>query len=294
MVNRFQIKLFLLLLIFVHSEHGFTQSEDHNYVLSHVPLLPVNDTAELAQLELSKKQQNLSFYDGEGRVIQKVESGITPNGNDMVQTFIYDQSNRQTIEYLPFPREKETLKSAFTTDPVSKLINFYEQPPDQVASSLYPFVEKEFDNSPANQVIRQGSPGETWKLNGEHSVKSAAYGNKEPVNKWVINGNGECILDGDYPESSLYVKEFHDENGNISREFITKSGKTIQKESFLEDKNVQTCYIYDEKGLLKFVLPPLATAKLIADPKLIYKYEYDERNRMIQKQLPGAEVIEMV
>ncbi|RLD35609.1 MAG: hypothetical protein DRI73_02255, partial [Bacteroidetes bacterium] len=294
MVNKFYIKLLLLLQIIVPFEHGLSQSDDHNYVLSQSPLLPVKDTAELAKLEWNKKQQSLSFYDGEGRIIQKIEPGVTPDGNDMVQTFLYDQANRQTIEYLPFPREKETLKSAFTEDPVSKLIHFYEQPPDQVASSLYPFVEKEFDNSPVNQIIRQGSPGETWKLNGEHSVKSAAYGNREQVNKWVVSGNGECILDGNYPEGSLYVKEFHDENGNISREFITKGGKTILKEFFLEDKKVQTSYIYDEKGLLKFVLPPLATARLSANPKLIYQYEYDDRNRIIQKQLPGAEVIEMV
>lgn len=292
MVDKLQITLILFLFLLIRSV--FSQTEDHNYVISRAPLLPVNDTAALSQLEWNKKQQSVSFYDGEARIIQKVVSGVTPNGNDMVQTFVYDLANRQTTEYLPFPREKTVLKSAYTDDPVSKLIEFYEQAPEQVASSNYPFVEKEFDNSPVNQIIKQGSPGETWKLGGEHSMKSSTYGNKELVSKWIIGSGGECSMDGSYPEGSLFLNETQDENGNISREYRTLGGQVILKESFLENEKVQTRYVYDDKGLLRFVLPPLAVAKNSADPDLIYRYEYDNRNRMIRKKLPGAEVSEMV
>jgi RHS repeat-associated protein len=294
MVNKLHIKLFLLLILFTNLQSGFPQKEDHNYVISCEPLFPVNDTSALSRLEWNKKRQSVSFYDGEARIIQKVESGVTPDGNDMVQTYIYDLANRQTTEYLPFPREKTILKSAFTNEPVSKLIEFYEQAPDQVASSNFPYVEKEFDNSPVNQVIQQGSPGETWKLNGEHTMKNVAYGNKEPVTKWTVNASEECMIDGNYPEGSLFVSETQDENGNISREFSTKNGQTILKESFLDGKKVQTSYVYDDKGLLRYVLPPLAVAKHSPDPNLIYQYEYDMRNRMIRKKLPGAEETEMV
>ena len=90
------------------------------------------------------------------------------------------------------------------------------------------------------------------------------------------------------------MKEISDENKNISREYVDKTGKIILKESLLEEIRVQTYYVYDRKGLLRYVLPPLASAKQIPDQKLIYEYNYDDRNRLIQKKLPGAEEVLMI
>ena len=38
----------------------------------------------------------------------------------------------------------------------------------------------------------------------------------------------------------------------------------------------------------------MASAKQNPDPKLVYEYNYDDRNRMVRKKLPGAEEVFMV
>lgn len=62
-----------------------------------------------------------------------------------------------------------------------------------------------------------------------------------------------------------------------------------------------TYYVYDNRGSLRFVLPPELAASLISgatyaaeDPAFAaygYGYEYDERNRCTAKKLPGADWI---
>ena len=172
---------------------SFCQSSDYNFVKQQVPLQPVSDTTELNQLESKKKLRSVDFLDGEGRVIQTINAGLTPDENDLIQTYVFDIAGRQTINYLPFPRA--TLKNAFVDDPVDKIIQFYEQPSANIASSPFPFVEREFDNSPINEIIKEGAPGETWTLNGEHVATSHTYGNVEPSQRWTVSENGQCIYE---------------------------------------------------------------------------------------------------
>ena len=291
-MHKIILKLCLITVSWYIVSISFCQSSDYNFVKQQVPLQPVSDTTELNQLESKKKLRSVDFLDGEGRVIQTIIAGVTPDENDLIQTYVFDIAGRQTINYLPFPRA--TLKSAFVDDPVDKIIQFYEQPSANVASSTFPFVEIEFDNSPINEIVKEGAPGETWTLNGEHAATSHTYGNIEPITNWAVNENGQCSIKGSYYIGSLLVKETSDENKNISREYIDKTGKTILQETLLEYIRVQTYYVYDKKELLRFVLPPLASAKQNPDPKLIYEYNYDDRNRMVRKKLPGAEEIFIV
>ena len=64
--------------------------------------------------------------------------------------------------------------------------------------------------------------------------------------------------------------------------------------------NGKTYYLYDEFDLLRCVIPPLASVTLAAASKvsfqsseddfkeLCYYYEYDQRQRMVKKNLPGT------
>ncbi|MFJ1288557.1 hypothetical protein, partial [Acinetobacter baumannii] len=62
-----------------------------------------------------------------------------------------------------------------------------------------------------------------------------------------------------------------------------------------------TYYVYDAIGNLRFVIPPKAVATLLSNAtwdltistgslinELCFRYEYDGRNRMIAKKVPGA------
>jgi RHS repeat-associated protein len=64
-----------------------------------------------------------------------------------------------------------------------------------------------------------------------------------------------------------------------------------------------TYYVYDNLNQLRFVIPPKAVAQLLTNNwqltqdiinELCFRYEYDYRNRMIAKKVPGADWVYMV
>src|SRR5699024_5040077 len=63
------------------------------------------------------------------------------------------------------------------------------------------------------------------------------------------------------------------------------------KRSFNNNQAHDTYYVYDDYGNLTYVIPPkVNTADGVSDielTELCYQYRYDNRNRLIEKQLPG-------
>ncbi|MBW7870386.1 MAG: N-acetylmuramoyl-L-alanine amidase [Flavobacteriia bacterium] len=126
----------------------------------------------------------------------------------------------------------------------------------------------------------------------------------------IQKGNYNDDPDYDFYEAgTLYKTITTDENGHKIYEFKDKQGRVILKRSFVTEyplsgrpgpnpptgtnKKADTYYVYDIYGNLAAVIPPLASEK--TDPNatilanLCYIYKYDERNRLIEKKLPGKE-----
>ncbi|MEA1896552.1 MAG: DUF6443 domain-containing protein, partial [Bacteroidota bacterium] len=268
---------------------SFSQDSLYNYVSTSYAILPIHKDINLNELDPSSLMQTTDFYDGHIRLIQKHQHRASPTGKDLVQSYAYDRAGRQTTEYLAFP--VEATKNMFISDPVEKLMQFYEKPPEQVTSTAYPFAEREFDDSPLNRVTRQGAAGVSWQLETAHTISILNTANETAIPKWTLDSGGNCILSGNYPEGSLWMEQKTDENGNISKTYTSKLGKTILVEALLGDTPVQTFYVYDKKGNLTYVLPPMASAGNTANPEYVFKYQYDDRNRVISKKIPGAEEV---
>ncbi|SEL95326.1 RHS repeat domain-containing protein [Parapedobacter koreensis] len=117
-------------------------------------------------------------------------------------------------------------------------------------------------------------------------------------------------VNGTYAENELHVTVTKDENsaaaqetfyGRIftSEEYTDKLGRVVLRRTFNLNNGSQemlsTYYVYDNFGNLTFVLPPginpdngnLPNATQIAN--YAYQYQYDKRNRLVEKQLPGKE-----
>ncbi len=127
-----------------------------------------------------------------------------------------------------------------------------------------------------------------------------------PISGYVVGG-------GYYASGQLQIKSTKDEEGNEVREYTDKLGRVILKKvqaTTSTDLNntthwALTYYIYDDLGNLRFVLPP-ELSKLVhgsADTYPVsttdlsnwaFQYKYDERKRMIEKQVPGAGAVYMV
>jgi len=103
---------------------------------------------------------------------------------------------------------------------------------------------------------------------------------------------------GNYAASQLYLTITKDENwssgkSGTTEEYKDKEGRVVLKRIWeSESVRLSTYYVYDDLGNLSFVLPPGsgadgATPDQTKQDLWCYQYRYDERNRLIEKKVPG-------
>ncbi|MES2063507.1 MAG: DUF6443 domain-containing protein [Bacteroidota bacterium] len=109
-----------------------------------------------------------------------------------------------------------------------------------------------------------------------------------------------------YLAGQLTVTVSKDENwksgrGGTIEEYRDKDGHVLLKRTFTYAggalQQLSTYYVYDDLGNLSFALPPMSgadagitsAANQTALNSLCYQYQYDSRNRLVQKRLPGKE-----
>ena len=275
-------------LLTLGSGNVYAQTSTENYI----------KTVECLEIDCSKKRETVVYFDGLGREKQALQVGGSPTGKTIVTPFEYDGFGRQAKEYLPFP-----ITSAANTI-VSSSANgntFYST----VTGDSSPFSEKTFENSPLNRVLAQSAPGRDWKKGSGNEIEFQYSTNtEEEVYKFGVDNpttNPTLTLNSTYQKGVLYKTVTTDENGQPIQEFKDKEGRVVLKRinipaiSGNSSGDHDTYYVYDIYGNLTFVLPP----KLIDTDhgniisyrnnlaELGYQYFYDEKNRLVEKQLPG-------
>lgn len=123
----------------------------------------------------------------------------------------------------------------------------------------------------------------------------------------LIRGTGTAA---NYAAGQLYVTITRDENWTSGRGGTTEEYKDIEGHVVLKRtfnwvpgatgttgtlQTLSTYYVYDDYGNLAFVLPPKANgdagitsaANQTTLDNVCYQYRYDQRNRLVQKKLPG-------
>jgi hypothetical protein len=109
---------------------------------------------------------------------------------------------------------------------------------------------------------------------------------------------------GNYPTGSLQVVYTRNEDNEVTIEFKDRQDKTVLlrklKNTGSNEDMYDTYYVYDNLGKLSAVLPPLASSGLkkgtISSDLLdayAYLYEYDNRERLKAKKLPGTDWMRM-
>ena len=232
------------------------------------------------------------YYDGLGRPNELVLKKITPDPNpkDLVSYIEYDHFGREFKQWLPAKVEQNNGNFvAFT--------NF-----ETAANSMYsddrPFVETLYENSPLSRVIGQRGAGADW---ANHPSKIAYAANAASEVPYFEVANNQLKRDGFYSANTLFKTVATDEDGKTATEFKDKLGRVVMT---MQSTDHKTCYVYDDFGLLRYVLPPLATDALTLNgtfpdtnsklDEYAYIYKYDERGNQIYKKLPGCEPIFMV
>ena len=251
-------------------------------------------------------QTVVTYFDGLGRPIQKIDQGQSGTGTNIVTHIEYDAYGRAVKDYLPFATGVSTL------DYMSGALgiqNSYYTNPSNGETTTAPFSEKLLEASPLDRVQKQAAPGEAWKMGSGHEIKfeygtnDAEGANAVKLFKADASWNSSSLeytnvvtQNGNYSANTLYLTITKDENwttGNnhTTQEFKDKTGKVVLKRTFNEGNAHETYYVYDQFGNLACVIPPLAEGAIdVATLNgLCYQYRYDNRNRLVAKKLPGKQ-----
>ena len=282
----------LALLIIIPDYPGLlAQTSSMNYVtVENVLVASISNDASLDALAYTQKQKTIWYFDGFGNLIQTNELKATPGGaKDLITGKSYDDFFREYRNYLPYASAMNGAFSTTSTSP-SNWTPYYGATDDD-----YAFSEKKYDRSPLHRLTRQSNPGLTWKIDGGHSnvINYGLNTSADAVRRWVISGSVPASP-GAYAANSLYKTKKTDENGQSTEEFTDFTGKLVLSRRWNSTtEKLSTYYVYDDRNLLRVVIPPLANGDqtLISSGKvdsLCYSYIYDERNRVIEKRMPGA------
>ncbi|MBC7508703.1 MAG: hypothetical protein H7320_08145 [Ferruginibacter sp.] len=196
----------------------------------------------------------------------------------------------------------------------------------------FAYSQTVFEASPLNRVQESFAPGVNWSGTASgltetdrKSVKAKYYFNTEldKVRIWSVsngtqgdfgNYNSATGSEGIYTPGQLYKSITADEKNNQVIEFKDKAGKVILKKVQLTataDNGTGsdypgwlcTYYIYDDLNQLRCVVQPrgvelIAPTWVLTNPSYLaeqcFRYEYDARQRMIMKKVPGAGEVYMV
>ncbi|HLG38195.1 MAG TPA: DUF6443 domain-containing protein, partial [Chitinophagaceae bacterium] len=306
--------------------HGFLSAQVINYIRTWDAAYPQNDPNALNTALLKDVKQATQFFDGLGRPLQTVikQGSFETNGTaiDMVSATVYDAFGREQFKYLPSPANN-TGGNTSISDGLFKSNPFQQQATFMAAQygsqgETWFYSQTNYEASPLNRVEKTMAPGNSW-VGSNRGVEMKYWTNTstDDVKKWnvanVTNSFGTYSINGFYPAGELFKNVTVDEHSKQVIEFKDKEGKAILKKVQLTATTddgtgrdytgwLCTYYIYDDLNNLRCVIQPEGVKAL---PGLswnltsllneqCFRYEYDERNRMVMKKVPGAGEVWMV
>lgn len=272
----------------------------------------IAETASLYALDTNNLAQSIAYADGLGRTFQTVAVGQSPAGGDLVSHNAASRYGVVDSTFLPYATSSRNGSyrqnairgsSAYDSYSSSEQYLFYQNAA-KVAHDTYPYARAAYTNDPTLWVTEQGAPGQDWQTGSTHTVRSEMALNNATTYR-VRYWNTAGLTSANYPDNTVVVSITTDENGNKVRSYTDPRGlpvlKQVQMDETLEGVSapwLETYYIYDELGRIKYILPPKAMKVLGTGTPLdanhasitehIHKFTYDARGRLVEKKVPGA------
>jgi RHS repeat-associated protein len=251
--------------------------------------------------------QQVNYQDGLGRTFQTVSVGQATGQFDVISPVGYGDSGLPDTTYLPYTfagRDGRMHSKALRDLSVyssSEQYQFYQQGTGGLVSDQYPFAITKYKSKPTLTINEQGAPGQDWQP-GSHTVKQTLTLNAASlVHNWKPDGTTAAY----YGAKELLIQQTVDENGNAVKLYSDKAGRTVLKQVQVDETLegvavtfLETYFIYDALGQLKYVLPPKAVSTLGTGAALdanaasvaefIFTFKYDNKGRLTEKKVPGA------
>ena len=285
------------------------QTTTENYTKATTYKVPT--TASITNPTNVQALQQVTYFDGLGRPKQQLANQQSGSGKNIVTPIEYDAFGRQVKDYLPYATTTNSLEYVSTA--TSDIMTFYNSTYSTLTgnpalTTTNPYSEKLLEASPLDRVVKQSDPGNDWAMGANHEIKLNYQTNtagEVKLFKALASYNSATGLytnnltnPSSYDANQLYKTVNIDEdwiiyagNSHTSQEFKDKEGHIILKRQFSGLDSYDTFYIYDQYGNLSYVLPPLANGAIDQNTLdgLCYQYQYDYRNRLGAKKLPGKQ-----
>ncbi len=269
-VNLIPKSITLISLLILNNFGLYSQSLSKNYDLVVNPKIPLT----IAQYESGNFNPNddllesIYYTDGFDRISQILSKRQNPEFKDLVQIHEYDEFNRESKRYFSFFANQDNLNYLINPKTVQNSYYFNKY------NDLTPFSEKKFDESPLNRVVEVSKGGDLWSINATNSHTDKfipGTNSNNEISLFIIDGQGRIINLGFYQAQTLLTSIVKNENWketgdaendflNTAKVFTDKNGKKIAEIRYSKEgtilKKLITQYVYDEKGLLLYILTP--------------------------------------
>ncbi len=290
-----------------------------NYIRTREAIGKYTDEVAFNEAAFIGVKETTQYLDGLGRPLQTVMKQITPGNTpkDLVSPVLYDEFGREVFKYISYP--------SLQSDGLFKMDAFNDQKismQNQFQGEQVFYAKSIYEKSPLNRPAKSFAAGNSWAgSEGTSSEKSTQHkyllnNTNDAVRIWAISNNALTYVNDDvttnipqqsglYLPGELFKDVTIDENGNAVVEYKDKAGllllTKVQIGSIASDYSgdigfLCTYYVYDDFGLLRFVIPPKAVDAIQPSwnlsnsviNELCFRYHYDIRKRMIAKKVPGA------
>ena len=306
-------------------------SAANNYIASWTATAPEQNPNNLITRPLRDAKLTVQYFDGLGRPLQTIAKQgsletATGASKDLVTPIVYDEFGRESTKYLPYASGTGSSDGSYKPTATTDQVNFYNNTPilsGQGENGANAQSQIVYEASPLDRVLKTMAPGNSWVGNGV-GVGQGYWTNTaaDNVQYWQISfvstpgsGFGTYTQPTPYQQGQLYKTVTTDEAGHQVIEFKDKEGhvvlKKAQNTANADDGSGQgytgwlcTYYLYDDLGNLRCMIQPKGVELLanngwnLTDPTILteqcFRYEYDQRKRMVIKQVPGAGMEYMV
>jgi hypothetical protein len=282
---------------------NFSSGQKVNYIRTITPVTPVTSVSNIQSTDYYQTQVKTQYKDGLGRTIQTVDHFASPTANDVVNVVKYDNLGRAAWQFLPYTKTEATAgdNGKFKLSAYTDQKDFYKNVMGYTADNYF-YMQTNYEPSPLNRVVYSMPQGSSWVGS---SRGTAVTDNPLPTGTnvryfTIAYAPGSLpVTSSIYPAADLMVRTITDEDGYFTEEYRNKTDQVVLKANGKNGVSTKllTYYVYDDFGLLRFVIPPKATTWLAANNltltaavanELCFSYEYDGRLRPIVKRIPGA------
>lgn len=223
----------------------------------------------------SNKITEIQYYDGFGRPTLAASNGIGGSGKYVYSLDVYDGFDRVVQKWLPVVGSS-SLSYKSMQDVTTLSQNTYSEQN----------VRATFRYDTQDRMTAKSIPGDAW-TNKMDSTRYVTNGIEE-VKRYCVDRSYNTLMDnGYYSKGTLTGTVSTDADNNTLTVFTDLSGRKILERRANDN---DTYYVYDDRGLLRYVLSPMYQEDNDV-AKYAYVYNYDALGNLNYKKVPGQQPI---